>query len=80
MNLRKAILVSLDRVHPHMLPEAALWSDVCSMLPRPTPISEVRKEISHLEQSGKVVGLIDDINETTKYAISITGRAALASA
>ena len=79
MTLDLAILVALNRVHPRLLPEAAVRGDAGAILGDAVTVTECRLRLAVLEEKGQVVGVS---NEDTgrKYHITDAGRVRVAEA
>ena len=79
MTAAQAILTALERVHPYLEPEEALWMDVNLTLPQRIKISDLRQELDRLEVERKVVSIRDELTHCSKYRITDLGRALLRS-
>jgi hypothetical protein len=80
MNLKTAILMSLDNVQPCMLPQTALQVDVNAVLAAPVTRGELEGELARLEARGQVVGFRDELTDGLKWRITDNGRALLKAA
>jgi hypothetical protein len=76
MTTRRAILTALDRVHPYLLPEPALWSDVCGLLPHAVTITDLRQAATDLESTRQIACTTSE-EGVVKYRITDNGRLAL---
>jgi len=73
-----AILHSLDRVQPLMLPETTLFVEVNLLLPSPVTRTTLRATLSQMEDHRWLTGIHDDLTGETRWKISPMGRATLA--
>lgn len=73
MTIKNAILVSLDRVAPMLLPEQTLWHDVNATLSKPITIAELRAALAALEIANRVISVRNDLQEQLRYRITDLG-------
>lgn len=73
-----AILYSLERVQPLMLPETALFVEVNLLLPSPVTRTTLRAALAQMEDRRWLTGIHDDLTGDTRWKISPIGRATLA--
>jgi hypothetical protein len=76
MTIRKSILIALNNVHPFLVPQLALFTDVKALNPQPLTWSEFRAGLEQLEASRLVVSL-RDAEGGLKFKITDQGKAEL---
>lgn len=77
MNIERSILIVLDRVHPYVLPELTILSDLNLMLAEPVTLTPLRKAIASLEAKRQLVSVPSE-DRGTLFKITATGQARLA--
>lgn len=73
MTLHQAILTSLERVAPHLLPESTLHADVNLTLPTPISLTEMRNTLAQMEARRWVISLRDELTTQHKWSIAPQG-------
>lgn len=78
MILEHAILLSLDRVHPLLLPEQTLFIDVNLLLPQPATRTEFQNALAFADDHRWITGHMDELSRERRWKITAAGRATLA--
>jgi DNA-binding MarR family transcriptional regulator len=77
MTIARAILVVLDQVRPNLMPERALLLDVSAQGISITP-TELHHELDRIEALRFILSVRNTLDQSVRYTITDTGRAALA--